>query len=342
MKKRRGYVYLAIALTLLAIVAAFIFRGSEEQQEIGTVKFGIATYREDDTFISNMMGSLTEIASSYEEEFGVRLNLGIVHAQNSQSTQNDQIARFISLGYDVLCVNLVDRTNALYIIDRAMEANIPVVFFNREPVQEDLGKWDRLYYVGTDASENGRLEGQIIADAYHRDPGSIDKNGDGIIQYIMIEGEVRHQDAVLRTEGSVQAIRDAGIAVEKLDGGIASWERHTAAALAEQYFEKYGDQIEVVICNNDDMALGVIDMVERLELDFSNIVGIDGTPAGREAIRDGKMLGTVVIDYEAQAQLIFDIAYALATGVDPHEVADVREDQSARAPMYVITAQDYN
>ena len=327
---------LALAMALVSLPLVGCSRGDTEQEP--SISLGVAIYNGDDTFISNMMLSLTEIAARYEQDTGTRVYVNLTDAQENQTNQNKQIDRFVSMNYDVLCVNLVDRTDASYTIDRAMDADIPVVFFNREPVQEDLQKWDRSYYVGTDPAENGRLEGQIVVDAYKADPSRFDKNGDGIVQYIIIEGEIRHQDAMIRTEVSVQTLKDAGIELEKLDGGIASWVRSQAAALSDQYFEKYGDQIELIICNNDDMALGVIDTVERRGLSFNNIVGIDGTPAGLAAVEQGKMLGTVVIDYAAQAQLIFDLASTLAKDGDPKQVVDMGVDRTVRAPMYVVKA----
>ena len=332
--------YARSALALVTALASLILLGcsSGDPEEEPSISLGVAIYNGDDTFISNMMLSLTEIAARYEQDTGTRVYVNLTDAQENQTNQNKQIDRFVSMNYDVLCVNLVDRTDASYTIDRAMDADIPVVFFNREPVQEDLQKWDRVYYVGTDPAENGRLEGQIVVDAYKADPARFDKNGDGILQYIIIEGEMRHQDAMIRTEVSVQMLKDAGIELEKLDGGIASWVRSQAAALSDQYFEKYGDQIELIICNNDDMALGVIDTVERRGLAFQNIVGIDGTPAGLAAVKQGKMLGTVVIDYAAQAQLIFDLASTLAADEDPRETVNIGADRTVRAPMYVVKA----
>ena len=326
------------ALFAVALSLSIFGCSKSDPEDASSISLGVAIYSGDDTFISNMMISLTEIAAKYEQDSGVRVYVNLTDAQENQTNQNKQIDRFVSMNYDVLCVNLVDRTDASYTIDRAMDADIPVVFFNREPVQEDLQKWDRVYYVGTDPAENGRLEGQIVVDAYMADPERFDTNGDGIIQYIIIEGEIRHQDAMIRTEVSVQTLKDAGIELEKLDGGIASWVRSQAAALSDQYFEKYGDQIELIICNNDDMALGVIDTVERRGLTFNNIVGIDGTPAGLAAVEQGKMLGTVVIDYAAQAKIIFDIASALATDTDPSSVVTINADRTIRAPMYVVKA----
>lgn len=337
-RKELWKILLPVTAVILAGLAVLLFEMKKPDQD-DTIKIGVTVYK-NDTFVSNMMTSLKHIVGEYEQETGVRINLNIMDAQGSQATQNDQVSRFISLGYNVLCVNPVDRTDAARMINQAMNANIPVVFFNREPVQSDLKKWDKLYYVGADAQESAKMQASIVIDAYQKTPEKIDKNGDGVVQYIMIEGESRHQDTVIRTEVSVQTLKESGMKLEKLDGGIANWDRNQASALADQYFSLYGDQIELIICNNDDMALGVCDAVERLGRSFSNIVGIDATPQGIEAVDAGKMLGTVSIGYDSQAQAIFEIAWALANGEDVTRKYPVREDQSVRVPQYIYTAKE--
>ena len=119
-----------------------------------------------------------------------------------------------------------------------------------------MEKWDRLCYVGSDARQSAELEAQIILDLWEQEPQALDRNGDGVIQYIMMEGERRHQDTVIRTEGTIQALRDGGLELERLDSGIANWDRTQAQALMAGYLDQYGGQVELVICNNDDMALG--------------------------------------------------------------------------------------
>ena len=150
---------------------------------------------------------------------------------------------------------------------------------------------------------------------------------------VMLEGESRHQDAMIRTEVSVQALKDGGIPLERVDGGIANWDRNQAAALTEGYFERYPD-LELILCNNDDMALGAADAVERLSMDFHNIVGIDGTPQGLEAVREERLLGTVVMDYAAHGETIFRLARALALNETPEEAAEIK-DQTVLIPMHM-------
>ena len=129
------------------------------------IRIGVSLYRADDTFISNIRAELEKRAKAYEQETGIKVTLDIQDAKGNQYTQNKQVERFVSLGCDALCINPVDRTTSSGIIDPAMAADIPVVFFNRQPVEEDMDRWDKLYYVGADAKESAVLEAEIVADA---------------------------------------------------------------------------------------------------------------------------------------------------------------------------------
>ncbi len=331
MKTRRLLALGAAALLLAAGPAGC----RETQQEDGTLRIGVAVYKGEDTYISNMTQAMQESVDDWCAETGERIQVSISDAQESQNTQNEQIDRFLSLGYDVLCVNLVDRTDAARVVDKAREADVPLVFFNREPVQEDIDAWDKVYYVGSDARQSAQLQAQIVLDLWESDPAALDRNGDGILQYMMLEGESRHQDAVIRTEVSVQTLREAGVPLERVESGIANWDRNQAAALTESALLEY-PEIELILCNNDDMALGAADAVERLGLEFSNIVGIDGTPQGVEAVDQGRLLGTVVMDYPAHGEAIFRLSRALALGDDPQETAGLSE-RIIRIPMYIYS-----
>ena len=321
---------LGAAALLLALAGC-----REDRQEDGALRIGVAVYKGEDTYLSNMTQAMQESVDLWCAETGERIQISLSDAQESQNTQNEQIDRFLSLGYDVLCVNLVDRTDAARVVDKAREAGVPLVFFNREPVQEDIDAWDQVYYVGSDARQSAQLQAQIVLDLWESDPDALDRNGDGVLQYMMLEGESRHQDAVIRTEVSVQTLREAGVPLERVESGIANWDRNQAAALAESALVQH-PEIELILCNNDDMALGAADAVERLGLEFSNIVGIDGTPQGVEAVDQGRLLGTVVMDYPAHGEAIFRLSRALALGDDPQETAGLSE-RIIRIPMYIYS-----
>lgn len=280
-------------------------------------KIGVTQYKQEDTFISLISDDLAAIAKQREMEDKVKITVNFEDGRGNQGIQNDQVEKFLSQGYDAICVNEVDRTAASFIIDKAKAAGVPVVFFNREPVEEDLMRWDKVYYVGSDAGEIGDLQGRIIADSFQENPKA-DRNGDGVLQYVMLEGEPGHQDAVIRTEYSTRRLKLEGIQTEKLANDTANWQRAQGMTKMSQWIAAYGNRIEAVISNNDDMALGALDAYRAAEItDLPLMVGADATPSAVEAVESGRMTGTVVNDAQAQAQAIFEIAYALAKGVDP-------------------------
>lgn len=287
-----------------------------EQQKVSAVpeiKIGFTVYRRDDTFISTIVSSMEEAIKEGEQQKDIKITMHTMDAKGNQTVQNDQIDKLIEQGCDVLCVNLVDRTVAATVIDKAKAANIPIIFFNREPVKEDLERWNRVYYVGAEAIESGKLEGKIVVDEYYNNNAAMDKNGDGKLQYVVLEGEQGHQDALLRTEYSVKTITEAGIQMDKLAGDTANWLRSQAETKMNQWLQTY-DNIELVLCNNDDMALGAIDAYENAEKELPAIVGIDGIVPAIEAMKQGKLLGTVKNDAKKQAELIFALSYDLARG----------------------------
>ena len=294
-------------------------QGTQKEEEKTSIRIGISLYRGDDTFINNIRNELEAKAKEYEQEHGIKVILDIQEAKGSQNTQNNQVERFISLGCDVLCVNPVDRMDASVIIDKAMTAEVPVVFFNRQPVEEDMNRWDQLYYIGVDAKETAVLQGQIVVDLYRTDPSAVDIDGDGVVSYVMLEGESSHQDSLIRTEWSVQTLKDGGVPIEKITGGIANWERSQASALMEQWLEEYPETIELVVSNNDDMALGAIDALERTKTTGVNVIGIDGTIPGMEAVEKGKLLGTVSANKEVYGSAIIELAASCALGENPPE-----------------------
>ncbi|MDD3569922.1 MAG: galactose ABC transporter substrate-binding protein [Lachnospiraceae bacterium] len=337
MNKTRKIGLVVVAAFTVCVVAVFAKFHKSETKQKNSIKIGVSIYESNDTFVDLMVDSMEEKAKKYELETGIKVNLDVSSAKESQRTQNEQIKRYISLNYDVICVNLVDRTNASTIIDAAMDKNIPIVFFNREPVAEDIFRWENIYYVGTDAKATAVLQGQILIDAYNKNPEMLDKNGDGKLQYVMLEGEMGHQDSIIRTEWSVQTLIDYGMPMEKIESAVANWQRNQGAALMEQWINTYGKEIEVVLCNNDDMALGVCDSLAKANIEDIAVVGIDATQAGVKAVEEGKLLGTVDCNAAKQGETIFDIAAGIwADGSVPNNVK-LENERYFRAPLIKVT-----
>jgi methyl-galactoside transport system substrate-binding protein len=234
----------------------------------------------------------------------------------------------------VVCVNLVDRTEPTTITDLAENNNVPIIFFNRELVAEDLERWKDLYYVGADASESGTLEGELAADAF-KENTAMDKNSDGICQYVVLEGEAGHQDSIVRTEYSVNTMVEKGVETEKLGYAIANWNRAQAQTKTAAMLTQFNGKIELIIANNDDMALGAIDALKASQIpkeEWPGVVGIDGT----DAVRNEEMLGTVYNDKEGQAQEMLNLAFAIATNGTKENIPLI-DGKYVRTPYHKVT-----
>lgn len=293
---------------------------NEIDYEKDNIKIGVTVYKQDDTFISNITDNILEIAKNKELDENKKITVDIVDAKGSLSNQCNQVDKFISYDYDVICVNIVDRTAAATIIDKAKNSNIPLIFFNREPVEEDMRRWNQVYYVGAQAEQSAELQASLIIDKYNEDKASVDKNGDGKIQYVMLEGENGHQDTAIRTEYCIKTIVQSDIEVEKLADDTANWELSQANSKMSGWIKEFGDKIEVVFSNNDDMALGAIKALEDSGISDVLVVGIDGVLEALQAVKNGKMLGTVISDSKAQAEAIFNIAYLKALNEDVNNI----------------------
>ena len=105
----------------------------------------------------------------------------------------------------------------------------------------------------------------------------------------------------------------------------------------EQWLEKYPGQIELVLCNNDDMALGAIDAMDRTGISGICTVGIDGTTPGIEAVENGKLVGTVSCDKKKYAGAIFGIAASRATGQEIPPEIELEEGKYYRCPQQIVT-----
>jgi len=279
----------------------------------GNLTIGVAIYKFDDTFMTGVRNAIAQAGEG-------KANVDIVDSQNTQPTQNDKIDLFLTKKVNALAINPVDRNAAGVLIDKAKNANTPVVFFNREPLPEDMKKWDKVYYVGAKAEESGTISGQLVVDYWKAHPEA-DKNKDGVVQYVMLKGEPGHQDAELRTKFSVKALEDAGLKVEKLAEDTAMWDRVKGQEKMAAFLAAHGDKIEVVFANNDDMALGAIEALKAAgyfkDNKFMPVVGVDATAPALQALEEGTLLGTVLNDAKNQGKATFNLAHVLAQGQTP-------------------------
>lgn len=268
---------------------------------------GVCIYKFDDAFMTTYRNALQEILE------GKGYTVTFMDGKNDQAEQNNQINNFIAQGVDALIINPVMTSAADQIIATVKDAGVPTVLINREPTAEQMAAYDKLVYVGCDARQSGTMQGELILDTDNKG----DINGDGKISYIMIQGDPENIDAQYRTEFSVKALTDAGMEVEELDLQRGDWDRNKGQEIAQNDLAKFGDEIEVVFCNNDDMAIGALQAIQaagRTVNEDIYLVGVDALDAALNEVANGNMTGTVLNDAQGQAQGAVDAMEELLGG----------------------------
>lgn len=315
----------------------------------GTKSKDISLYIYDfkDVFIRSVREDITRVLSQRGYEYDIH------DAQLSQITQNEQIIEDMdNKNSDVFIVNLVDRLSTSALIEKANKYNYPIIFFNREPLAEDMNKGrvenKNLFYVGTDPVYEGVTQAQMVMELFGGpealDP-KYDKNGDGVIQVLLVKGEISHQDTEKRTQGVIDEFKRVGYKINIVDSVYCNWSRNLAKQTMPDIMRDFGKDIEVVISNNDDMALGVIEYLqeeysktrthpesslkEESSYPYNNsepnnsepetegpdenftmpfpIVGVDGIAEGLKSIQDGYLYGTVKNNGKKQAETIVSL-----------------------------------
>ena len=324
-KKRRLAVVLA-TVTGSAVLVLSGCSGKSEQTE-KTLRVGVITYSQDDPFINGLTDELKVQLKAMENKQR-RIIVSTKSGNDDQQEQNEKVEEMIDAGCDVLCINLVDRTAPSRIVRMARNEDIPVIFFNREPVREDLMQWEKLYYVGCDAEQSGIMQGEIAAEYINSHP-EVDKNEDGKIQYVLLEGEAGHQDAISRTEYSVKTLMKNDVILEKLSYQLADWNRGQAENRMNRLISQYGKEIELVISNNDEMALGAVEAYRTVGYtreDWTVIFGIDGLEDALKAVKAGEMQGSILNDRVDQAKEMAKMAVKLFEGED-FDQENLKEDR---------------
>ncbi|EGP05667.1 methyl-galactoside ABC transporter galactose-binding periplasmic protein MglB [Pasteurella multocida subsp. gallicida str. Anand1_poultry] len=263
-------------------------------------------------------------------------------SQNAQAVQNDQVDGLISKGVKALAINLVDPAAAPTIIGKAKPDDIPVVFFNKDPGAKAIGSYEHAYYVGTDPKESGLIQGSLIAKHWQANP-AYDLNKDGKIQYVLLKGEPGHPDAEARTKFVIEELNNKGIQTEQLFIDTGMWD----AALAKDKMDAWlssskANQIEVIIANNDGMAMGALEATKAHGKKLP-IFGVDALPEVLQLIKKGEIAGTVLNDGVNQGKAVVQLSNNLAKGKPATEGTKWQlKDRVVRIPYVGVDADNLN
>ncbi len=270
---------------------------------------GFTIYKYDDNFMAVVRKGIEKEAAQYPD-----VKLLMNDSQNDQSKQNDQIDVMLAKGVKALAINLVDPAAAPVVIDKVRADGIPIVFYNKEPSAADMASYDKAYYVGTDSKEAGIIQGELIAKQWKAHP-EWDLNKDGTLQYVLLKGEPGHPDAEARTTYVVKTLNEKGIKTEQLHMDTGMWDTAMAKDKMDAWISgPNANKIEVVIANNDGMAMGAVESLKAQGKTAIPVFGVDALAEALALVKSGAMAGTVLNDASNQAKATFDLTKNLAEG----------------------------
>lgn len=340
---------ITVAITFFTIIIMFSDCSKSNVRAIGLerapVRVAVFLYNSGDDFISLIHKNLEEIQKQNQD----KVQYTFYDGQSNQDIQNEQINKVLGEGTDLILLNIVNIGDAQNAINTIKETNIPVILFNREPLSPaPIQSYGKAIYIGTDAKQTGILQGEMIINVWNTSKQFIDKNSDDIMQYVMLEGQVNNIEAIGRTQYSVSTIQDADIQTQELKLLVCNWFEDQAYDSMKTLILKYGNQIEVIISNNDAMALGAIKALQEAGYNLGDksrtipVVGVDIIPQAREFIEKGYMLGSVYQDPKTYADALYICGMNLIQGKSPIEGTQYKFDDTQVAIRLPQTEYLYN
>lgn len=299
-------------------------------------EISVLYYSYSDTYISSVRTALDKEFN----DMGVKFTN--YDANSNQTTQSEQVQTALAKGTSMLVVNLVETGStdlAESIVNLAKERNIPVIFFNRSVDESVVKSYEKCVFVGTDSDMSGHMQGEMIGNYVLEHYDEIDINGNGKISYVLFKGQEGNVESNARTKYSVEdcnkILKAAGKSelefydsvntnkylVDQDGNWSASAATNYMGTILAQFSESNGNMVELIIANNDEMALGAISSLQQAGYNkpggkYIPVFGIDATDAAKSKIADGSMAGTIKQDAEGMADAIAEIAENFAKGDD--------------------------
>lgn len=298
------------------------------------VRVGIFTRDLNDDYMILLRKNFEDIQKNNPEQ----VEFSFYNANFNQSTQNTDIENALNNGIDLILLDMVNLLEIREMINRISQHNVPLVLFNRVPFSmEAIKSYKKAFYVGTDSVQGGTLQGKMIVDAWRNYKQLIDKNNDDVLQYALLVGEKLNKTSIDRSTYSVSTINEAFIKTEQLASPILNWDTTFAKDAIDALFLRYGNRIEAIISNDDSMAIGAVQALQKYGYNSGNksqsiiVVGVDGISEAKELVSKGFMLGTASQETADMANTIYTVGLNLVNNRNPVEGVPYKVDETGVA-----------
>lgn len=290
---------------------------------------GVIWYNFADTFIANARQCLNNVVAA-----DGTISITDADSQNDIATQDNNLNNFITQKPKYLVINNINNPAADTIAATCTENGIIPIFANTtSPSDEAFEANPDLWYVSSVSEQSGENMGNAIVE-YFNTHDNWDRNGNGKVDFILLQGMQTFSDTINRSSYSLATIEAAGYELgtniggddvtgvqggDSINGVLCNFSRSEAQTNVEALIANYGDDIDCILADNDDEALGAIAALQAhgYFTDDSNyipVVGVDATVAGCEAISNGTLLGTSLNNPVKLAKAVYKVMYLLENG----------------------------
>lgn len=239
-------------------------------------------------------------------KLGFKENNIMVYENNGDlELELKMIDLLVESGIEQILVCPNDSADVSVITDKVVAAGIPLIYFNYVPDEAERARWEENHWnvscVGSDRSQVGKLQATLVASLGLE---KLDMNHNGLVDYVMIEGPEDHPFVPLRRETFLEELESAGIPSQCLSDVHGDWDRTNAYNLMSADLAAHGYNIEVVVCQNDAMALGAMLAIQEADRIVSSdiyLIGVDSELEAIDNILRATMTGSVFSDGSTHA-----------------------------------------
>ncbi len=297
---------------LLLLVIVFITTACSSSQ---SEHIPLVVYDAQDEYIQ-------DFAHQINDNAGEQFSVDLYDSQNSQVKQNSIVDEVLDEDPKAIIINMVDRVGAYPIIERAKEKDIPLLFINREPLKRDLKRYDKAFYIGSDAHQSAQMQADMIMEHFQN-------LADGeTVKTAILMGQQGHQDAEIRTSHIVEILESSAFPLQLVDIKVANFSQSDAYEQTLSLIDEH-ETIDLIISNNDAMAIGAIDALIELEnmppyvegesIDIEQdpwlpVIGVDGLPISHDYLKSNHYYGTVLQDSSTMAHAISEMVNLFIEG----------------------------
>lgn len=334
MKTLKKILILVVAIIVLTNIYKNNVYSSVNNADDVKINAAVFLYDFKDQYISLVKQNMEKI----ENENEGKVKFTFFDAKGNQTIQNESIDNELKNDFNLFIVNFVISQKSIMenTVNKIKQKNIPLILYNEpdENIVKLANDPKQAIFVASEVNQSGVLEGKILVDKWNTQKELLDKNGDNILEYILLRGKRDSPVADARTEYSISTINKAGIKTQQIAAVNCDWDQDLAKNAVESLFLNYGGRIEAVVANNDAMAIGAIEALQKYGYNKGDkskqiaVVGIDAIPAARELIKKGFMTGTVIQDPYAIAEAFFKIGINLVNKRYPLENTKYSFDNS--------------